>query len=186
MDSGGGSPRIFLTNKDLHWEPNSSIFENQEHACTNVIWDLLPRPNGPGGQPLIINQATLSTTVDADDLNADDKFSSVLQVNEHVTVSQLSRLPTNNTTISEISNSTNRYGAIQSNKQKKIDGNTLARRWSIYSDKARANVKKNTQRGVRSVLQPIPYCRYPTNDRMLRYKHMLHPVFSDTLQSGTK
>ena len=49
------SPQIFLINKYLHWEPNSSIFRDQEHACNNIIGDPLPRPNGPGGQPLIIN-----------------------------------------------------------------------------------------------------------------------------------
>ena len=84
----GDSPQILMTDKDLPWEPNSSISEEQEHDCTNVIGDLLPRPNVQGGQPLIINQFTLSTTVDADDLTADDSFASVLQANEHVTVLQ--------------------------------------------------------------------------------------------------
>ena len=51
MEPGGRSLRILMTNKDLHWEPNSSIFEEQEHACTDVIGELLPRPNGPEGQP---------------------------------------------------------------------------------------------------------------------------------------
>ena len=87
---------------------------------------------------MIINQVTLSTTVEAADLTSDDTFSSVLQANGHVTVSQLSRLPTKNVTVSEISNSTNMYGTIQSNKRKQIDGNTLARRWSIYNDNSRA------------------------------------------------
>ena len=150
----GESSRIFLTDKNLHWEPNSSIFEDQEHACTDVIGDLLPRPNSPGGQPLIINQVTLSTTVDAADLTANDNFASFLKANEHVTVSQLSRLPTNNATVSEISNSTNRYETIQSNKRKQIDGDTLARRWLISSDKDRVTVKNTTQQGIRSVLNP--------------------------------
>ena len=94
---------------------------------------------------MIINQVTLSKTVDAADLTADDSFASVLQANEHVTVSKLSHLPTHNATVYEISNSTNRYETIQSNKRKQIDGDTLARRWSISSDKARATVKKTTQ-----------------------------------------
>ena len=78
---------------------------------------------------MIINQVTLSTTVEAADLTSDDTFSSVLQANGHVTVSQLSRLPTNNATVSDISNSKIRYRTIQSNKRNQIDGNTLARRW---------------------------------------------------------
>ena len=42
----GDSPQIFLTDKDLHWETNSSICEEQEHTCTYVIGDPLPPPNG--------------------------------------------------------------------------------------------------------------------------------------------
>ena len=103
---------------------------------------------------MIINQVTLSTTVEAADLTADDNFTSVLQANEHVTVSQLSQLPTNNATMYEISNPTNRYGTIHYNKRKQIDSNALARRWSIFSDKSRATAKKTTQQGVRSVLHP--------------------------------
>ena len=76
------------------------------------------------------------------------------------------------------------YGIIQLNKQKQVDGNTLARRWAIFSVKARVTVKKTTQRGLRSNLHPTLSCRFPTNDRMLRYRRMPHPVFSDTLQSG--
>ena len=95
---------------------------------------------------MIINQFTLSTTVDAADLTADDNFTSVFQANEHVTVSQLSRLPTNNSIVYEISNPTNRYGTIHYNKRKQIDSNTLARRWSIFSDKSRATVKNDTAR----------------------------------------
>ena len=96
----------------------------------------------------------MSTTVDAADLTADDNFDYVLQANEHVTVSKLSRLTTNNATVSEIYNSTNRFGTIQSNERKLIDGDTLARLWSISSDKARSTVKKTTHRGFRSSLHP--------------------------------
>ena len=113
----------------MHWEPNSSILEDKEHACTDVIGVILTRTYSTEGQPLIINQVTLSKTVEAADLTAHDNFASILQANEHVTVSQLSRLPTNNSTVSGIYNSTNRYGTIHSDKRKKIDDNTLARRW---------------------------------------------------------
>ena len=88
---------------------------------------LLPHPNITGRQYLIINQVTLSTTVDAADLTADDNFSVVLKSNVNVTVDQFSYNPTFTTAVSEISNSNNMYGTIQSNKRKKIDGDTLAR-----------------------------------------------------------
>ena len=135
---------------------------------------------------MIINQVTLSTTVDTADLTANDNFASVFQANDYITVSQLSRLLTKTATVSKIYNSTNKYGTIQFNKRKQIDGNNLARRWSISSDKARVATKKTTQQGVRSVIHPTLSRRYPINDRMLHYKHMPHPVFSGTLQAGTK
>ena len=50
--------------------------------------------------------------------------------------------------------------------------------------KARATIRKTTRQDVRSTLHPTLSCRYPTNDRMLRYRRMLHPVFTDTLYSG--
>ena len=90
---------------------------------------------------MIINQVTFSKTVDAADLTANDNFASILQANDYITVSQLSRLPTKTATVSKIYNSKNRYGTIQSNKRKQIDGDTLARRWSISSDKASATMK---------------------------------------------
>ena len=98
----GDSPRVFLTEKDLHWEPNSSIFEEQEHARTDVTGIILSCPNSAGGQSLVINQVMLSKTVDADDLTADDKFAAVLQFNVNVAVAQLSSNPTNPDTVSEI------------------------------------------------------------------------------------
>ena len=74
MEPGGRSLRILMTNKDLHWEPNILIFEEQEHSCTGVIGYLLLRPNGTEGQPLIINQVTFIKTVDTSDLTSDDNF----------------------------------------------------------------------------------------------------------------
>ena len=175
-----------MTNKDLHWELNSFIFEDQEHDCTDVTGILLPCPNSAGGQSLIMNQVTLSTTVDAADLTTDDNFSAVLQLKVNVTVAQFSSNTTNPAAVSEISNSTNRYGTIQSNKRKQIDGDALARIWTIYSENTRDNVKKTTQQVFRSVLHPALSRQCPTNDRMLRYKFMLHQVFSGTLKAGTK
>ena len=126
------------------------------------------------------------TTVDTAYLTADDNFAAVLQSNVNVIVAQFSSNPNNPSAVYEISNSTNRYVTIHSNKRKQVDGNTLARRWVISSDKVRYIVKKTTQRVVRNVLQPTLSRRYPTNDRMLGYKGILNPVFSDTLQAGTK
>ena len=108
-------------------EPNSYIFEEQEHACTDVNGIFLICPNIKGGKSLIINQFMLSTTVDAAELTADNNFAAVFQLNVNLTVAQLFSNPTNPAAMSEIYNFTNMYGTIQSNKRKQVDGDTLAR-----------------------------------------------------------
>jgi hypothetical protein len=42
-----------------------------------------------------------------------------------------------------------------------------------------------TQRGVRTCLNPTLSRQFPTNDRMLWYKHVLHTMFCDTLFAGS-
>ncbi len=42
-----------------------------------------------------------------------------------------------------------------------------------------------TQRGVRTCQNPTLPRRFPTNDRMLWYKHVLHTMLSDTLFAGS-
>jgi hypothetical protein len=41
------------------------------------------------------------------------------------------------------------------------------------------------QRGVWTCLNPTLSRRFPTNDQMLQYKHVLHTMFSDTLFAGS-
>ena len=85
----------------------------------------------------------------------------MLDSHAHITVAQLSQTP-KDSNVAEIQTSATRYGTIQSNKQKQVGGDTLAMRWSIPSDKARATVKKTTQRGVKSNLHPTLSRRLPT------------------------
>ena len=151
----------------MHWDPNSSIYEEQEHACSDIFGGLLTRFASAEKQTLIINQVTPTTTVDAADLYSDEKFGAVLESHVHITVAQLSQTP-KDANVAEIQNSATRYVTIQSNKRKQVGGDTLARRWAIPSDKARATVKKTTQLGVRTTVHPTLYCRFPTNDRMLQ------------------
>ena len=77
-------------------------------------------------------------------------------------------------------------GNIYSTRKKQVESATLAKRWNIDHNKAKKTVKLTTQRGVRSTLHPSLSRRYPTNDRMMRYRRLSHPVFTDTLKAGTK
>ena len=45
-------------------------------------------------------------------------------------------------------------------------------------------VKQTTQRGVWCCLHPALSRHMPTTDRMLRYKWLPHPMFSDMLKAG--
>ena len=48
------APRITLTNKDLHWDPNSSIYEEQENASSDSVTGFLTRFTNRRKQTLII------------------------------------------------------------------------------------------------------------------------------------
>ena len=62
---------------------------------------------------------------------------------------------------------------------------TLAKHWCISPQKAHRTVLKTTQRGVCICLDPTLSWRFPTNDRMLRYRRLPRPCFTDTLVAGT-
>ena len=66
-----------------------------------------------------------------------------------------------------------------------VDTPTFAKRWNIPIDRAKNTVRVTTQRGVQHVANPSIMSRFPTNDRMLRYNILPHPMFTDTLLSGT-
>ncbi len=61
----------------------------------------------------------------------------------------------------------------------------LAKHWGIHLDRAKATVQRTTQRGVHTIASPALSRRFRTNDRMLRYRRLQHPVFTDTMFSNT-
>ena len=85
--------------------------------------------------------------------------------------------------ISSVDTSLN--GHIRSRNVAPIDPQTLAARWMISPDRAKRTVVMTTQRGVRTCLNPTLSRRFPTNDRMLRYKRLPHTVFTDTMFAST-
>ena len=148
---------------------------------------------------MVINQLTTSTCADAVDVMSSDNFAEALEA--HVNVSnvrvmkprataQIDRVPPkqrgdkteirvdkNDRVLSQV----DKFGNIQSTRGKSVDAETLARRWGIDHKKALNTVRMTTQRGVRTCLYPSMSRRFPTNDRMLRYKRLPHPVFTDTM-----
>ena len=119
---------------------------------------------GPG---LVIN-ALHSLTIDTADITHDCNFHQVLQ--SHVTISSMDTCLTGN---------------VRSRKTAPIDFATLANRWMISPAKAKQTVQRTTQRRVRTCVNPTLARQFPTNDRMLRYRRLPHPTFTDTMFART-
>ncbi|KAL7530108.1 hypothetical protein ACHAXR_003313, partial [Thalassiosira sp. AJA248-18] len=168
--NSGDYPRLDLTSEHLEWDPNNTTYEEQENAMTDHKGNIIGSNPSARGPNLVINSISTSS-VDAADFTDDDNFSSVLESNVRVALSELS---TNSAT-----------GILRSKTGKQVDHKTLANRWGISTDRAKQTVMKTTQRGVRKCLNPTLSRRFPTNDRMLRYDRLHHPIFTDTLIAGT-
>jgi hypothetical protein len=159
-------PCIHLTSETLTWDPQTTLYEESEAAMISYSGDLAcdVTLRGPS---LVINELH-SLTVDAIDITHDSNYHQVLESN--VVISSLGSSLT---------------GYMRSRKTAPIDSLTLAARWLISPERAKRTVQQTTQRGVRTCLNPTLLRRFPTNDRMLRYKRLPHPTFTDTMFAGT-
>jgi hypothetical protein len=54
----------------------------------------------------------------------------------------------------------------------------------VSPERAKRTIQLTTQRGVCTCLNPTLAQRFPTNDRMLRYKRLPHTTFTDTMFAG--
>jgi len=161
--------RLYLTSETLTWDPTTTLYEEQEAAMVDYSGRVVTTT-----RPLLVHINSLvfdplsPLTTDQADVADDENLYDVLA--SHVQ-------------ISSIESSLN--GHIRSRNTAPIDPQTLAARWMISPERAKQTVIMTTQRGVRTCLNPTLSRRYPTNDRMLRYKRVLHTMFSDTLFAGS-
>ena len=128
---------------------------------------------------MVINYVCMSTCEDAADISSDKKITNVLQSNANVSHFNIMK-PKN---LSQVSYAYSTLGNIQSRKRKQVDAETLAKRWNIDHKKALKTVKRTTQRGIRTFINPSFSRSYPTNYCMMRYNRLPHSVFSDTMKS---
>ena len=121
------------------------------------------------GQPktLVVN-SLVSASQTAADVTSDDNFFCVLSLN--VMISSVD---------------TNLTGHLTTRAKAPIDFRTLAAQWMISPQQAQKTITVTTQRGVRTCLNPTMDRRFPTNDRILRYKRLPHPIFTNTMFAGT-
>jgi hypothetical protein len=162
--------RIDMMAENLNWDPNDPTYSSQKAAMTDYRGVVLPRPDR--GQPFVIN-ALSSMTTDAADITDDENFGIALE--QHMTVS-IAALDTTKTA----------PGWIHSKAGKPVDAETLAKRWLIPANCAGRTVDQTTQQGVHTMLNPTLSCCCLTNNCMLHYPHMPHPVFGNTIIAGTE
>ena len=74
---------------------------------------------------------------------------------------------------------------MNTNHGKAVDALSLSNLWIISPDRDKNKVWKKTQRGIRAVMNPQMSRWYPTNELMLRYPRLPHPLFTDTMIDGT-
>ncbi len=159
-------PRIDLTLETLTWDPSTTLYEEQENRMTNHS-GVIVRDAAVRGPDLVIN-ALHSLTTDLADIMHNSYLHQVLL--PHVNIS---------------GKDTSLNGHIQMRKTAPIDHMTLASRWMISPEKAKWTVQRTMQRRVRTCLNPMLARRFLTNDRMLCYKQLPHPVFTNTMFAGT-
>ena len=174
-----GCPRVELTSHHLKWDPGTDVYEDQENAMLSYKGDIVCPGTVKRTHLTSINSVTNSTCADAVDVLSADNFATALERNVNVSHVKVHKTHT----VSRVESTPN-LGNVYSTRGKEVDSGTLSKRWNINQRKALNTVRQTTQRGVRSCLHPSLSRRMPTNDRMLRYKRLPHPVFSDTMKAG--
>ena len=64
-----------------------------------------------------------------------------------------------------------------------IEATQLAKNWGIGLETAKRTIEATTQRGLRTILHNTLSPRFCTNDWQLRYRRLMHEMFTDTLES---
>jgi hypothetical protein len=164
--NSGQYPWLHLTSETLTWDPQTTSFEEEEHAMINysgniVRDDAVRRPN------FVISKLN-SMTIDPYDFTHDCNFHQMLE--SHGIVSSVDTTLNGNKIL---------------RKTKPIDLLILAARWLISPERAKRTVLRTTQHGVQMCVNPTLAHRFLTNDWMLQYNRLPHPVFTDTLIAGT-
>ena len=171
---------IELTAEQLDWEPNDRRFQESEEALTSYGDQLMGKYDNDN---TLIISSMASLKMPSADITGDSNFGTILE--SKVWVSPV------NTSINKLSklkaSMTNRQPekTILTSQRKMVDTPILAKRWKIPIDRAKNTVHLTTQRYVRYVANTSIMRRFLTNDRMLRYNRLPHPMFTDTLLAGT-
>ena len=160
--------RLSLASETLTWDLTTTHYSEQEAVMTDYSGNVVNCAAVRGRVGILAINSLSSLTTDLVDVTDDKNFHQVL---------------TSKVMISSVETSLN--GHIRLRNIAPIDPQTLAAQWMILPDRAKRTVVMTTQRGVRTCLNLTLSCRFLTNDRMLRYKRLLHTVFTDNMFAST-
>jgi hypothetical protein len=147
-----------------------TLYHDQEFAMMNLHGNICTYADMRGPRTSLVINSISSTYTDLIDITHDDNFHQALS---------------SNVVISGLDTGMSLTGNVRARKAPGVDFMTLSKRWCKSPQKAQRTLTKTTQHGVHKCLDPTLSRRFPTNDRMLRYKRMPHPCFTDTLVAGT-
>ena len=128
---------------------------------TNLYGDVETHADVRGRRPTYVIDSISSSYTDTIDITHDDNFYAALSAT--VVISSIDRSALT--------------GNVRAKKPPSVDFLALSKRWGISPHKAKRTLTKTTQRGVRRSLTPELTRRFPTNDRMLRYRRLPHNCF---------
>jgi hypothetical protein len=144
-----GCQRIELTSHHLTWDPGTDVYEDQANTILNYKGGIVRPGVAEKTTLMVVNSVTMSTYADAVDVLPVDTFATVLERNVNV-----SHVKAKKTHMLSCVESHPKLGNVYSTHGKKVDSETLAKRWNIDQRKALNTVKQTIQHGVWSWLHP--------------------------------
>lgn len=153
---------VVMTSESPPWEPHDPEWALQEAAMTDLRGHVNDHVGDVTRGRMLIN--SVSCSYQSVDFTDDNNFSGALERSVNVC-----RVKTN-----------------ISRGRRAIDETTLAEKWMVSPEIARQTLSRTTRRGIRTTSDSTMSRRFSTNDRQMRYKHLPHDLYTDTMQSKTR
>ena len=169
-ENSDSSLHIELTSELPEWDPNTTIFEEQERQMLDSNGRIVEQFQNWSSKRIIASLHTLPQGEPPE-----GQLGQALEGNVCVRKSKT------------VTASQKRETCLKSlktfNRGHAISPRTLAKHWGIGIARAKQTLDATTQKGVRTLLHPTLSRRFRTNDRQLRYRRLSHDMFTDTLKS---
>lgn len=170
--------KINLTFDLPEWNPHDIVYARAEEAMLTPTGECVDS----GDRDQDKRQVIKSLNLDLDSTHAQsDQHSQCCAV-----LAEISNTLNPDTFAQDLSDTCNISLITSAKKGEGINEAQLARNWGIGVEKAKKTLSVTTQRGVRTVANPLISRRYRTNDRQLRYRRLATDLYTDTMFAGTK